>query len=542
MLIHNFYADLLLSTRVLFDNFIFQNERYIRRYEFNIGNRSFQMPKDFTTQCEFPNIIAVINDETPAWGQRPDVSQSISGYNVDQVPVLYDLTNENVLYLQEEMVTVPISIIINCESPLQAKEIANVIRRWLPYNKYIQFLEYTSFLEMSKPFLSNSGFDINNDNIVNLYTKLNHRDGQIYNCFAVQYKPFIRLDGIGTTIPDSTQRSFQVSVDLTYMVQFPLHLFSSLVSGYIERIDISFSMNSFEPIADYPSAKMVNQSLDNVDELKKGYVRRQYLVYDNNSTENLIMLDGLLMQPTTITAKSDRLQATRTATNFIYITVDNDETRRYKANISNIPIDGITIPIDVDYYLILTSDDSGNISIGYRQKGKDLVIQFNKEDFIINPRYSYNLICGITIIKNFIDYQIDEDLNCITFSIIESMWLSLTPSLTRPLIIQFYDDEYKYPHSYGGIAPELDNIKIAEKNSTSVIITWTSGIETTTCVEYGPTAEYGFFTELNNNFVQTHKAVIYSLQPFTFYHYRVNTLDVDGNEIISEDFTFTTSP
>ena len=151
MLIHNFYADLLLSVRVLFDNFIFQNDQYIKRYEFNVGNRSFQMPKDFKTQFEFPNVIATINDEMPAFGQRPDVSQTISGYNVDQVPVLYNSTNENVLYLQEELVTVPISIIINCESPLQAKEVGNVIRRWLPYNKFIQFLEYTSFLEISKP-------------------------------------------------------------------------------------------------------------------------------------------------------------------------------------------------------------------------------------------------------------------------------------------------------------------------------------------------------------------------------------------------------
>ena len=88
----------------------------------------------------------------------------------------------------------------------------------------------------------------------------------------------------------------------------------------------------------------------------------------------------------------------------------------------------------------------------------------------------------------------------------------------------------------------LENIKVAQKTSVSAIITWTSGVPTTNCIEYGPDNNYGFFSEINNTLIQTHKSIIYSLQPFTVYHYRVNTTDVDGNEVISNDFTFTTSP
>jgi hypothetical protein len=75
--IHSWYGDLLLSVRVLFDNHIFQNREYIKRYEFNMGNRTIQLPVDYKPNFEFPNIIVTLNDDVPSYGQRPDVAQKI---------------------------------------------------------------------------------------------------------------------------------------------------------------------------------------------------------------------------------------------------------------------------------------------------------------------------------------------------------------------------------------------------------------------------------------------------------------------------------
>jgi hypothetical protein len=216
--------------RVLFDNHIFQNRDYAKRYEFNMGNRTLQLPRDYKPNFEFPNLIITLNDDTPSYGQRPDVSQKIPGFNIDQTPVLYNQTNLEVLLVQEEMVNVPISCTINCESQFQAKEIAALVKRWLPVNKFISFLEFTSYLEVSPEFLSKNLFDPAIHLISNLYTKLNKRTGEIDYCYSLQYAPFVRLDSITTAIPDSTQRSFQVVVDITYMVQQPLYMFNQSIN------------------------------------------------------------------------------------------------------------------------------------------------------------------------------------------------------------------------------------------------------------------------------------------------------------------------
>ena len=108
MYIHNFYTDLLLAVRVLFDKHVFKQQGYIKRYEFNLGNRTLQLPADYKPNFEFPNMIVTLNDDTPSYGQRPDVSQKIPGFNLDQIPVLYDQTTQEVLLVQEEMVNVQV--------------------------------------------------------------------------------------------------------------------------------------------------------------------------------------------------------------------------------------------------------------------------------------------------------------------------------------------------------------------------------------------------------------------------------------------------
>jgi len=108
-----------------------------------MGNRAIQLPQDYKPNFEFPNIMVMLNDDMPTFGQKPTVTQNLASFNIDQTPVLYNTTTGEVLCVQEEMVNLPITCTINCESQFQAKEISAIIRKWLPINKFIQFLEFT---------------------------------------------------------------------------------------------------------------------------------------------------------------------------------------------------------------------------------------------------------------------------------------------------------------------------------------------------------------------------------------------------------------
>lgn len=544
MYIHNFYSDLLLSVKVLFDTYIFRKEDYVYRYEFNIGNRTFQMPSNYQTNFVFPTIIVTLNDESPSYGQRPEVSQNIAGFNIDQTPVLYDITNENILYVQEEMVNIPITAVINCESQLQAKEVANVVKRWLPINKFLQTVEFTSFLEVSEPFLNGINFNPNTDQISNLYTKWNHRTGQINYCFSMQYFPFIRLESVSTAIPDSTQRSFQVNVDLTYMIQFPLFLYSDQLPGTIEKIDISIvNTSGFEPISDYPSSKIINHTSSDIVNLKKGFIRRNYVIYeDDGSSANILTLDTVVLPVGTVTAESTRLEITRSADDSVLISIDGSESR-YKITEANIPVtpDSINVTVTDDEYLTLSKNLAGNITTILHKSMENLTVKFDPNDFLITTDYSYNLFSGNTILKDYEEYTLDLSNNSVIFTFTSSNWLTYKPTITHPLIIQFYNKIGTFPFQFGGVAPNFANIKAIVK-STTAKITWTSGVPTTTYVEYGLTTSYGSETELKEDYVNTHQSIMYNLTPFKTYHYRIVTTDEDDIEYISNDYSFTTNP
>ncbi len=541
MYIHNFFSDLLLSVKVLFDTHIFRTDRYVRRYEFNIGNRTFQLPSDYQTNFDFPVVIINLNDETPSYGQRPDVSQGLLYYNVDQIPVLYNSTKGSILYVQEEMVNIPITVTINCESQLQAKEVANVVRRWLPLNKYLQCLEFTSFLEVSLPFLDKIYFEPDIDQISNLYTKLNKRSGQIDYCFSITYQPFIRLDSISSTIPDSTQRSFQVVVELTYMIQFPLFLFCDKFPGVIEKIDIAiYNTSGFEPICDYPSSKIVNRTNDDISRLEKGYIRRNYVLYEAESSNQVNILDSVSLPAKSVTAESARLKVSRTSDDKLVITVDNQKT--YKVKEVDVPRspDSANIVIDEDNYLNLSKDLADTTNIKLHNTNKSITIKFDPNDFPMDQKYSYNLFSGKTMIRDYKNYTLDLQNNSITFTFANSEWNRYKPSLTRPLIIQFYDKEGVFPFQFGGIAPYFNKIN-ARVKSTYAIITFTSGIPAKVKVEYGTTTDYGNVVEGPDEFKQTHKIILRQLSPLTIYHYRITIIDQDSKEYLSDDYSFKTT-
>ncbi len=214
--------------------------------------------------------------------------------NINQIPVLYNKTNKKMLYVQEEQTSITLSITINCESQFQAKEIEHVIIRYLPLNKYIGLFKYTSFLEVGTKFLQKHLFDVNDHEIINLYDKLNKNTGQVNHFFSLQYDPLLRNESLTTTISDSNQRSFQVTLDLTYMIQLPIFMFDAETKT-IDSINMNFGNFGNEPISDYPIQKIINDDTDT--SLHQATVKHQLLFSDDSIVEQTDELTRVVLSP-----------------------------------------------------------------------------------------------------------------------------------------------------------------------------------------------------------------------------------------------------
>jgi phosphodiesterase/alkaline phosphatase D-like protein len=90
--------------------------------------------------------------------------------------------------------------------------------------------------------------------------------------------------------------------------------------------------------------------------------------------------------------------------------------------------------------------------------------------------------------------------------------------------------------------PVISSINEGSVTSTSATITWNTGEGATSQVEYGTTTAYGSTSALNSTLVTSHSRSLSGLTSSTTYHYRVRSMDAAGNQAVSADKTFTTSP
>jgi len=272
MLIHNWFSDILLSSQIMLDNIIFADKKifknnfpeyFIKHYEFSLANRTFVVGNDkFKTGFEYPTCLVTLGEDSYIFNERPNVIQYTTLPNVNQIPVLYDTTSKTIINLQEEQTTIAIQLQINCESQLQAKEVDFTIKRYLPIGKYIHLIEFTSWLEISSEIMLSLGMDFNHNEILNLFTRINHNTGNIGHFFSVRYKPLIKLESITSSSTDISQRSFPVNVEMSYLIQQPIWLFSEKYR-IIENINVDFVSFGKEPIS-FNSCKGINGNTKNV--------------------------------------------------------------------------------------------------------------------------------------------------------------------------------------------------------------------------------------------------------------------------------------
>lgn len=89
--------------------------------------------------------------------------------------------------------------------------------------------------------------------------------------------------------------------------------------------------------------------------------------------------------------------------------------------------------------------------------------------------------------------------------------------------------------------PVISGVYSDKAGSDTVSINWITDEASTTKVEYGMTASYGYSTPVDAALTTNHIKAISGLSPSTTYHYRVVSADNAGNTTVSSDFTFTTA-
>lgn len=265
MLIHNFFSDVLLSVRTLFENYLFdfkteffQNnivektpKAFIQSYQYSLGNRNY-MIGDYkrSAQLEFPTAIITLGTDETAFGKQASLIGHHQIMHVNEIPVLFNNDTNKIIYLREEQTLISIQVQINCESQLQAKEIEHQIKRFLPVNKFIQFLKFTSFIELPTRFINKDSFNPLRHNITNLFYRTDPQTGDPNYCFSISYKPLIKLNSCQADISDPAARSWPVNLDFSYHIQTPMWIYAENEPGQAERINISIAFGEWEPIVD----------------------------------------------------------------------------------------------------------------------------------------------------------------------------------------------------------------------------------------------------------------------------------------------------
>lgn len=218
--IHNFYVDLLLSLRHLFDDVIFGKDA-IGSFQFNIGNRTLQL--NYETQFELPAVIVNYQTSRPHHYHTYVIKQHWMK-NHSKFPVLFDKTKELILELQEEMYETTLDVVINCESQMQAIDLHHRLTTVLPLNKYLQLHHFYSYYELTENYLTSALFDVNYDEIENLFVKYNNLTDKMEHCFSVRHEPIVRLDDSNVSISSQEQRSFGIQSSMTVLMGVPIYI------------------------------------------------------------------------------------------------------------------------------------------------------------------------------------------------------------------------------------------------------------------------------------------------------------------------------
>jgi peroxiredoxin len=86
----------------------------------------------------------------------------------------------------------------------------------------------------------------------------------------------------------------------------------------------------------------------------------------------------------------------------------------------------------------------------------------------------------------------------------------------------------------------ISGVNASNITDVGATIGWITDKAATSQLEYGTTSAYGSTTTLDQNLNTSHSIALTGLKPSTTYHVKVKSKDATGNEVTSQDQTFTT--
>jgi hypothetical protein len=89
--------------------------------------------------------------------------------------------------------------------------------------------------------------------------------------------------------------------------------------------------------------------------------------------------------------------------------------------------------------------------------------------------------------------------------------------------------------------PVISQVASTDVTVSHATVTWTTNKAADSQVLYGKTTSYGSSTAVDEALTNSHAQNLSGLSPNTLYHFRVRSLDAEGNPAVSADYTVTTA-
>ena len=106
-----------------------------------------------------------------------------------------------------------------------------------------------------------------------------------------------------------------------------------------------------------------------------------------------------------------------------------------------------------------------------------------------------------------------------------------------------YDRENAYSSDYTfttSATPTISNVTTSDLTLSSVVVNWSAVSLESASIEYGASTAYGSSVAVGVGSTGTYSTKIASLKDASEYHFRIRAVDIDGTDITSDDYTFTT--
>lgn len=127
----------------------------------------------------------------------------------------------------------------------------------------------------------------------------------------------------------------------------------------------------------------------------------------------------------------------------------------------------------------------------------------------------------------------------------------LTPGTTYHYRVQALDESnlmgYERETAYSAdftfttsATPTISNVEVTDLSLNSAVINWQAISLTSAQIEYGESTAYGSTLSVGVGSEGSYSTKITGLKDSVTYHFRIRAVDIDGTDITSDDYTFTT--